>query len=194
MIMTHELIDGLDPIYGDRREDTENALTSLGTDDLGRRLNYMTDRAKVLGLWNFAAILREAAGALASPAPPPMAPERAHEIVVAINDRLLFRLGLKEPADIGSLAGVSLAEMLEAKAIVLAGNESARARQVRDGGSISIYMTPDDRLIAAAYALEHYRPDNEAVVVVPTAEWPYDRRALGVIGLEPGQGEADDEG
>ncbi|PWJ81569.1 hypothetical protein C7441_110101 [Pseudaminobacter salicylatoxidans] len=114
-----------------------------------------------------------------------MTPERAQEIISAINDRAFFKMGLKDREQIGTLEGVSLAEMLEAKSIVLAGNDAAKERQKVEGGSISISVTPDDRLIAAAYALEHYHPDNEAVVVIPTTEWPYDRRALGVVGLEP---------
>ena len=117
-----------------------------------------------------------------------MTPERAQEIVSAINDRAFFSMGMAEK--IGSIDGVSLAEMIEAKAIVEAGNAAAPY----EDGKRTIRVVPDDRLIAAAYALEHYRPSNEAIVVIPTREWPYDRRALGVVGLEPGQGaEVDDE-
>lgn len=112
-----------------------------------------------------------------------MTPERAQEIVSAINDRAFFKMGLVE--HVRSLAGVTLAEMLEAAGIVDAGNIAQRERQQREGGSITINVIPDDRLIAAAYALEHFHPNDEAVVVMPTSEWPYDRRALGVVGLEP---------
>ena len=123
-----------------------------------------------------------------------MTPERAAEIVSAINDRALYQLGMVQK--LGSLAGVSLAEMVEAKNVIEAGNLEARQRQEREGGSITIRTIPDDRLIAAAYALEHYRPTFEAIAVVPTSEWPFDRRVIGVFGLEPGQGggETDDEG
>lgn len=120
-----------------------------------------------------------------------MTPERAQEIVSAINDRAFFRLGMVEK--VGSLERVSLAEMLEAKGIVAAGNAEAKQRQEQVGGSISIKVIPDDRLIAATYALEHYHPDNEAVVLMPTTEWPYDRRALGVVGLEPREADQEEE-
>lgn len=122
----------------------------------------------------------------------PMTPERAKEIVSAINDRAYFKMGLKEAPDIGSLEGVSLAEMLEAKNAVEAGNRAAQEHAKQTGGTYSVSIIPDDRLIAAAYALEHYQPDNEAVVVIPTSEWPFDRRALGVVGLEAGQGKEDE--
>lgn len=121
-----------------------------------------------------------------------MTRERAQEIVSAINDRAYFKMGLKEAPDIGSLEGVSLAEMLEAKNTVEAGNKAAQERAKQTGGTYSVSIIPDDRLIAAAYALEHYHPDNEAVVVIPTSEWPYDRRALGVVGLEPSKDEAEE--
>jgi len=114
-----------------------------------------------------------------------MTPERAQEIVAAINDRCFFAMGMVEPGKIGSLKDVSLAEMIEATAAIKAENACAQAHAREHGGSYTTKVIPADRLIAAAYALEHYHPDNEAVVVVPTTEWPYDRRALGIVGLEP---------
>lgn len=105
--------------------------------------------------------------------------ERALSIVRAINDRCFFAMGISET--VGSLEGVSLADMLEAKRLVEQRNENAAYVD----GKRTINVVPDDRLIAAAYTLEHYRPDNEAIAVVPTREWPFDRRALGVVGLEP---------
>jgi hypothetical protein len=120
--------------------------------------------------------------------------ERAQEIVSAINDRCLFAMGLVEPAKVGSLKDVSLADMLAAKAEVEAENARVAAHAREHGGSYSIRTIPADRLIAAAYALEHFRPDNEAVAVIPTTEWPYNRRALGVVGLEPGHEAQEDDG
>lgn len=113
--------------------------------------------------------------------------ERAREIVDAINDRAFYQMGLVE--SVGSLDGVTLAEMIEAKQVVEARNEAERERLEREHGSATIRVVPDDRLIAAAYALDHYAPNNEAVVLVPTGEWPFNRRALAVVGLEPGDGE-----
>lgn len=120
-----------------------------------------------------------------------MTPERAAEIVSAINERALFQLDLV--ASVKPLTDVSLAEMLEAKTMVQAANVAARERQKAEGESITISVVPDDRIIAAAYTLEHFLPSNEAVAVVPTRQWPYDRRVLAVVGLEPGQGKDDED-
>ena len=92
--------------------------------------------------------------------------ERAKEIVSAVNDRCFFKMELVEK--VGSLKGVSLAEMLEAKRVVQDNNHDGEARQKVEGGSRSISMTPDDRLIAAAYVMEHYPVDTEAIVILPT--------------------------
>lgn len=103
--------------------------------------------------------------------------DRALKIVSAINDRCFYAMGLVDK--VGSLQGVSLAEMIRAKAIVAAANAKEKP------GPHTIHVVPDDRLIAAAYALEYFAPSKEAVAMVPTRQWPYDRRALGVVGLEP---------
>lgn len=116
---------------------------------------------------------------------------RAQEIVSAINDRAFFNMGLKDT--VASLGGISLAEMLEAKSVVEADNDERQRRQQMEGGAVRFRVVPDDRLIAAAYALEHYYPDNGAVVAMPFVEWPHDRRALAVVGLEPARGGAGDE-
>lgn len=65
---------------------------------------------------------------------------RALEIVGAINDRAAFGMGMTET--VRPLAGMSLADMLEAKVLVEAEDKTA--------------IIPDDRLIAAAYCGEHY--------------------------------------
>ncbi|MRX32776.1 hypothetical protein [Aminobacter sp. MDW-2] len=110
---------------------------------------------------------------------PAMDVQRANAIVKAINQRAFFAMGIAETVD--TLEGVTLADMLEAKEIVQAANKAAASID----GKTELRVVPDDRLIAAAYTLEHYWPDNEAIVVVPTHQWPYNRRALGVVGLEP---------
>lgn len=90
-----------------------------------------------------------------------MTPERAREIVKAINNRCFFKMGLADV--IISLDGVTLAEMVEAAAMVRGGN--AKAEPV--DGMKTIMMVPDDRLIAAVYALDHYAVDSEPVLFVP---------------------------
>jgi len=112
-----------------------------------------------------------------------MTPERAQEIVTAINDRALLAMGIDR--NMGSLEGVSLAEMLAATEIVAAGNKAREHVARQTGTSCSISIIPAERLIAAVYTLENYKPGNEAIAIIPTNEWPYDRRAIGVVGLEP---------
>lgn len=119
----------------------------------------------------------------------PMSFDQAITIVHAINNRAFFGMGLKLTGPIGSLEGISLAQMLEATAVVRASNDAPAQDFPR-----TIHVVPAERLIAAAYVLEHYQPSTEAIVVRPTGEWPYDRRALAVVGLEPGQGEEEEEG
>lgn len=52
-----------------------------------------------------------------------MTPDRAHEIVKAVNDRCFFGMGLTEKP--GSLSDVSLADMLEAKRLIEEKNKAA---------------------------------------------------------------------
>ena len=87
--------------------------------------------------------------------------ERAHEIVSAINDRCFFSIGLKESA--ASLEGVTLADMIAAKRLIEAKNAAAESVS----GSRTISMVPDDRLIAAAYCMEHYPMSGEAIITAP---------------------------
>jgi hypothetical protein len=105
-----------------------------------------------------------------------MTPERALEIVSAVNDRCFFKMELVDK--VGSLEGVSLAEMLEAVAIVKQMNKDAPAIN----GKRTIRMVPDDRLIAAAYVLDHYQPDCDAICIIPHIEG--DLRAVAVLALE----------
>ena len=90
--------------------------------------------------------------------------EEAVAIVKAINARCLYNMGLCEPPV--RLRGVSLAEMIEAKEIVAKSNE--KAEREANGGSHSIRLIPDDRLIAAAYCMEHYPCEAEdAIMIMP---------------------------
>lgn len=122
-----------------------------------------------------------------------MTPQRALEIVSAINDRCMFTMELCDNPK--SLAGVSLAEMIEAKGIIEAQNDAAESVN----GSRTIKLIPDDRLIAAAYCMEHYEPSNEAIVVMPMTKregfWhETKRKALAVLPLKDGEvGDEDDD-
>lgn len=121
-----------------------------------------------------------------------MTPERAREIVSAINDRCMFTIGVSET--LGSLTDVTLAEMLEAATIIKAGNaaaESVNGRKV-------IKLVPDDRLIAAAYCMEHYPCSNEAIVVMPMTrrerfEHEVERKALAVVPLKHTDADEDED-
>jgi hypothetical protein len=121
-----------------------------------------------------------------------MTPDRAREIVNAINNRCLFKMGLTEK--LPSLAGVSLAQMVEATQIVEAGNAARGA--VRGGHTI--HMIPAERLIAAVYALENYPADGDAVVLMPLHPnerfWcEHTHKALGIVAITPKDDEGDDE-
>lgn len=120
-----------------------------------------------------------------------MTPERAAEIVAAINNRAFMSMGLADQA--GSLQGVSLAEMLEAKALVKQGNEESEAGARRSGGGYSISCTPDDRLIAAVYTLEHYRPDTKPILCLPWRGFEGDRIAVAVVALDSSKFETEEE-
>ncbi len=120
-----------------------------------------------------------------------MTPERAHEIVKAINDRCLYTMELVK--DVGSLEGVSLAEMLEAKAVVVAENRAAQERAKRDGDSYSITTVPADRLIAAAYVLEHYQPDNDAILFLPHTGIAGEYRAVAVMAVDGERTDCEDD-
>jgi ferritin-like metal-binding protein YciE len=90
---------------------------------------------------------------------------RAQSIVSAINDRAFTTMDL--PADMASLADVSLADMIEAKRLVQDANEAAVTAAKGTGERYTIRVVPDDRLIAAVYAIEHYPCSNTAVLALP---------------------------
>lgn len=110
-----------------------------------------------------------------------MTPERAQEIVSAINARCLVTMGIEQP--MARLEGVSLAEMLEAKDIVKAQNETAKSQARDHGGGYSIQMVPDDRLIAAVYVIGHYHPSRDPILYLPARGLFSDRIALAVVGM-----------
>lgn len=98
----------------------------------------------------------------------PVTLERASEIVAAICYRSFHAMDMGISAlPERPLEGVTLAEMLEARALVEAQNNEATAAQRSIGGSITISIIPDDRLIAAAYALENYASTDSVVVAQP---------------------------
>jgi hypothetical protein len=98
--------------------------------------------------------------------------ERHQQIVSAINSVALEDMGVGT-ADLSTLDGVSLLEMIEASRAL----ENDNKAQPKDNGTRSFWIIPDDRLVAAVYAWMHYaapayhRPFEEdtAVVVVRVA-------------------------
>ncbi|AAL49610.1 unknown [Sinorhizobium phage PBC5] len=113
--------------------------------------------------------------------------ERARQIVTAINHRAFFAMGISDKS--ASLEGVTLIDMIEAKARVEKENDAPPV-----DGKKAFTIVPDDRLIAAAYALEHYDGDKSAVAVVPGRDMFGEpcRKALGVVqlaGLRDPEGE-----
>jgi hypothetical protein len=91
-----------------------------------------------------------------------MTPERAQEIVDAINNLAFFAIGMAEPEKARPLGGVSLAEMLEATRMVHAKNHAPAV-----DGKRTIHVIPAERLIAAAYVLSNYEGNDEAIVAYP---------------------------
>lgn len=124
-----------------------------------------------------------------------MTPERAQEIVTSINNRCMFTMDLGEADKLGSLRDVSLAEMLEATEMVRAKNKLAQSSP----GPHTISCVPADRLIAAAYCMEHFPVDeNEAILVMPMSRsegfWhESNRKALAILPLKQSQNEDEDE-
>ncbi len=118
------------------------------------------------------------------PATHEMALNRAKAICAAINDRCFFNIGITET--VGSLKDLSLAEMLEAKRIVKNKNRSADL----ENGVRAISLIPDDRLIAAAYTLEHFHADEEeSVISVPLGA---NIKALAVIIIDRPETDSDE--
>ncbi|MDR6953836.1 hypothetical protein J2X65_003199 [Ancylobacter sp. 3268] len=116
---------------------------------------------------------------------------RAHEIVAAINARSLVTIGIDQP--LGSLSGVTLQEMIEAKAAVERENNAAVEAAKAKGGGYSINLVPDDRLIAAVYTLHHYTPRHDAILCVPVDHFLGDRLALAVVVIDSAEADADDD-
>jgi hypothetical protein len=111
---------------------------------------------------------------------------RAIEITRAVNARAYVSMGIS--TDCPSLDGISLAEMLEAKRIVEDGNRAAKAKATAEGGSCSISIIPDDRLIAAVYAIHHYQPDNGPILCLPQPTFDGSHIAIAVVALTPTEG------
>ncbi|CAH1662055.1 hypothetical protein CHELA1G11_12027 [Hyphomicrobiales bacterium] len=107
--------------------------------------------------------------------------ERAIEIVKAICEHGFHAMGLSK--SVGSLEGVSLLEMVEAARLVKAENDQPGVE-----GSRTIHVVPDDRLIAAAYALANYQPSGGAIVSAPAAEGLINALAIIRITAAPQQG------
>ena len=99
-----------------------------------------------------------------------MLPDRASEIVAAINARLFATMDIGDGA-LNSLADISLADMIEAKRVVEQANEASRDGPREPGESYSISMVPDDRLIAAVYCAERFPVDGEEpILCLPLSE------------------------
>lgn len=126
-----------------------------------------------------------------------MTPERAQEIVTAINARGFYTIGLwHEGRPLGSLEGVGLAEMIEAKNAVEAANAQEEAHAKETGGGYTIRIVPDDRLIAAVYAIEHYPASSEPIVMLPRRPVFADEPrhvAIAVVPIDPAAGEKEEE-
>ncbi|MBS7699199.1 MULTISPECIES: hypothetical protein [unclassified Chelatococcus] len=114
------------------------------------------------------------------PEPPPLAMpiSRAIEIVGMICHRSFHAMGVT--VRVGDLDGVSLAAMVEAKRLVEAENDKPAV-----DGARTIHVVPDDRLIAAAYALANYEPRHGAVVSEPDGDGLTKALAIVRITAEP---------
>ncbi|MFG1238040.1 hypothetical protein V5F63_12645 [Xanthobacter autotrophicus DSM 597] len=117
--------------------------------------------------------------------------ERATEIVRAINARAMVTAGLD--VALGNLKDISLAEMLEAKAAVMAANVAAAAHQKEHGGSYSVYMVPDDRLIAAVYVLGHFAPSRDPILCLPFPSFNGTHVAVACVAVTPEPEAGEDE-
>lgn len=118
-----------------------------------------------------------------------MSIERAREIVKAVNARCFVHMGLQE--ELPSLDGISLGEMLRAATMVKVANETAQAEAKISGGGCTISMVPADRLIAAAFAMEHYPISNEPILALPLR--PGRMRALALVDIAAPKPDDDDD-
>lgn len=87
--------------------------------------------------------------------------DRAEAINAAMVNAALWTQGIiDDEPDLSALSGVSLADMLAAKAGIEARNAAARTAS----GGYTITVIPDDRLIAAAYTLLSYDAEHRPIV------------------------------
>lgn len=105
----------------------------------------------------------------------PLSGTRALEIVAAICNRLYLAMGMPQQP-FGDLKGVSLVEMLAAVELVQRLNSDDRHRV--------LYVVPDDRLVAAVYALENYRVSAAAIAATITASGRYKSISCSLTELE----------
>jgi hypothetical protein len=116
-------------------------------------------------------------------------PERAQEIVTAINNLAFFAMGMAEPEKTRPLGGVSLAEMIEATRMVAARNEAPAI-----DGKKTIHVVPAERLIAAAFVLSNYEGNDEAIVAHPLRGFLAGcNRVVVVADIEQKAGEEEEE-
>ena len=104
--------------------------------------------------------------------------ERAVQITGAICDCGLIAMGLDRPDNAIDLTTISLQEMLEATGIV-----RDHPGEPSDGGR-TLYVYPDDRMVAAVYTLVNYSDSRS-----PIAE--YGRKMIGVVPIRPAEGGAE---
>ena len=104
-----------------------------------------------------------------------MTPERAEEIRVAVYGRAMHRMGFREKWCRDTLPECSLAEMLEAMAIVNRENDVQRSQP----GPRTMRMTVADRQIAALYALEQYGGPEELIEALGFEFQPDGEQAMG---------------
>jgi hypothetical protein len=104
-----------------------------------------------------------------------MTDERALEIVRAINQRCYETMGVNDKP-LASLDDVSLQNMLTARDLVEAINSRTEQEQKENGGSRTIHMVPDPRLIAAVYCIAHYPEDGkEPILCLPAQNFLRER-------------------
>lgn len=126
--------------------------------------------------------------------PTPMTRERAGEINAAICAFAFYDMGICTAEDVAkkakALKDVSLAQMLEATAIV-----AACKGLKQEDGTTRLSTVADDRLTAAVYTALHYDPSNdESIVCIPPRKMFYGKAALMLVDLDKMRGGDDDDG
>lgn len=110
-----------------------------------------------------------------------MSLSQAKEIVSAINNRAMVTVGID--VSLPELRNISLSDMLEAKLMVQEQNK--REKESRQAsGTYTISVVPDDRLIAAVYAITHFPPSEEPILNLPYRHLFGDRIALAVLSID----------